>query len=236
MYGDASLIQWLFKKDHLQDVAETELDQWLERYPYFSCLYWLKARKAVNDKNALRQAALYAHYPRVLQRYLENTVPEAAGKTPKDAPSQQTPSGSEDQNRVAVPETITKASTAAANPLVLPLYTEDYFAFTRTRLPEHIDNDKPPTMEQVRSFTGWLRMMKRTPPEETSAEEATGKTDPESKDTSLRSREVVTESMAGIWEQHGQPEKAIDIYEKLILLNPEKSTYFAAKIRALKKP
>jgi len=53
---------------------------------------------------------------------------------------------------------------------------------------------------------------------------------------SITDREVVTEAMADVWEKQGNREKAIAIYQKLSLLNPAKSSYFAAKIEHLKHP
>ena len=52
---------------------------------------------------------------------------------------------------------------------------------------------------------------------------------------SLESKEVLTETMAEVWEKQGNKPKAIDIYSKLSLLEPLKSAYFAAKIEDLKK-
>ena len=40
--------------------------------------------------------------------------------------------------------------------------------------------------------------------------------------------------MAEVYIQQGKKEKARDIYQKLSLLNPAKSTYFAAKLENLK--
>ena len=42
--------------------------------------------------------------------------------------------------------------------------------------------------------------------------------------------ELISESMAKIYEIQGKKDKAIEIYKKLILQIPEKSTYFAEKI------
>ena len=51
---------------------------------------------------------------------------------------------------------------------------------------------------------------------------------------SLTTRDVVTEAMAEVWEKQGNTAKAIEVYQKLSLLNPGKSSYFAAKIELLK--
>ncbi len=50
-----------------------------------------------------------------------------------------------------------------------------------------------------------------------------------------RSDDWVSESMAEVYARQGKAKKAIEIYEKLSLLNPEKNTYFAAKIENLQK-
>jgi hypothetical protein len=45
----------------------------------------------------------------------------------------------------------------------------------------------------------------------------------------------VTEAMAEVWEKQGNTIKALELYEKLSLLDPSKSSYFAAKIEHLKQ-
>jgi hypothetical protein len=52
--------------------------------------------------------------------------------------------------------------------------------------------------------------------------------------SSIEEKEVVTEAMAEVWVKQGHNEKAAEIYRKLSLQNPSKSSYFAAKIDQLK--
>ena len=51
---------------------------------------------------------------------------------------------------------------------------------------------------------------------------------------SIERREVITETMAEVLAKQGMREKAMEMYRKLSLLEPEKSAYFAQKIEQLK--
>lgn len=50
-----------------------------------------------------------------------------------------------------------------------------------------------------------------------------------------RKDELLSESLAEVYAKQGKKEKAIEMYRKLSLLNPEKNTYFAARIEKLQK-
>ncbi len=116
-----------------------------------------------------------------------------------------------------------------------PYHTIDYFASQGIQAKEE-EKPKDQLSRQLKSFTEWLKVMKRLPVTEIAA--AVSVTDEKNvekmAETSINDREVLTEAMAEVWEKQGNKAKATDIYRKLSLLNPAKSSYFAAKIEQLK--
>ena len=116
-----------------------------------------------------------------------------------------------------------------------PYHTIDYFASQGIRNKEE-EKPKDQFSRQLKSFTEWLKIMKRLPVSEIAATvSATDEKKVENlAEISLTTRDVVTEAMAEVWEKQGNTAKAIEVYQKLSLLNPGKSSYFAAKIELLK--
>jgi hypothetical protein len=114
-----------------------------------------------------------------------------------------------------------------------PLYTSDYFASLGIKLDE---NGKPVDKlgKQLKSFTDWLKIMKKIHPDQLSQE--SGQSDIEIQKMAEKSNtkgDILTEAMADVLTQQGKITKAIEVYQKLSLLNPSKSAYFAAKINSI---
>jgi hypothetical protein len=115
-----------------------------------------------------------------------------------------------------------------------PYHTVDYFASQGIKVKLEDNPDK--LSKQLRSFTEWLKTMKKLPdaaanvpaniPSEKKVEQLA--------ETSITDSSVETEAMAEVWIKQGNPEKAIEIYRKLSLLEPSKSPYFASRISAIK--
>jgi hypothetical protein len=111
------------------------------------------------------------------------------------------------------------------------------------------------------SFTQWLKTIQKEPPAEmkreeqkpgsaSSADEIISRfieTEPRivpskaefynplkaAKQSLEEHDDLVSETLAGIFAQQGNIQRAIDMYKKLLLLRPEKSTLFAARIQEL---
>ncbi len=116
-----------------------------------------------------------------------------------------------------------------------PYHTIDYFASQGIRVSYEIKSDDR-LAQQLRSFTEWLKTMKRLPETkvESQLDEVTQQNIQEFASHSLDEKEVVTETMAEVLVKQHKEEEALVIYEKLSLLNPSKRAYFAAKIEQLK--
>ncbi|MDQ6843475.1 MAG: hypothetical protein M3Z92_03850 [Bacteroidota bacterium] len=115
-----------------------------------------------------------------------------------------------------------------------PLHTIDYFASQGIKIPEEaLTTDK--LSNQMKSFTEWLRSMKKLHPEKLAEQNSLAETIIQSAaESSNIDTEVLTEAMAEVLIKQDKKEKAIEMYHKLSLINPSKSAYFAAKIESIK--
>jgi hypothetical protein len=116
-----------------------------------------------------------------------------------------------------------------------PFHTVDYFASQGIKF---VAEERPADRfgQQLRSFTDWLKTMKKLPQAETAptADPSAERQVQQLADRSVSAGDVVTEAMAEVWVKQGNREKAIEIYHKLGLLDPEKSTYFASLAEQVK--
>lgn len=115
-----------------------------------------------------------------------------------------------------------------------PFHTIDYFASQGIKL-QQADLGKDKFGQQLRSFTEWLKSMKKIPapsPDDT-GDPVVQEQVIQFAQVSNETKEIITETMAEVWSLQGNRQKAIEIYKKLSLLNPAKSAYFASKIDKL---
>ncbi len=251
------LVKTLLQKNSLEDCSLPELQQFADRHPYFGAAQLLLTKKLQNENHEqyqeqLQKTFLFFHNPLWVEHLLqengsirveqaeenqsgtESYFPQATFSEPTDTNKEISATATEivGQNATA-PETV----QSDPEPLLIePYHTVDYFASQGIKLK---DEEKPVRKfdQQLRSFTEWLKSMKRLPvsgtittinPEAEIVVEAMA-------ESSLKDDDVYTEAMAEVWVKQGNLEKAIEIYRKLSLLDHSKSAYFASKIEALKK-
>lgn len=231
MFRDlATISQQLFNRDRPEDIEPSAIDDLLIKYPYFAAARFLKAWRsdntaAVNEDHVT--AGLYMHNPLRLYPMLHQQR-EAVEEKATPEPVVQPPAADERQVLQSTDE----------SPIVFQSYhTIDYFASQGIRL-QQAELTKDRLGQQLKSFTEWLRSMKKLPASESEipATDTGGSHQrvAESAAHSIEPKEVVTEAMAEVWAKQGNRDKAMDIYHKLSLQNPSKNDYFAAKIEQLK--
>jgi hypothetical protein len=115
-----------------------------------------------------------------------------------------------------------------------PYHTVDYFASLGIKI--NMESDKDELSRKVKSFTAWLKTMKRLQPgAETVAVKDIQSILTTHKDEERQSDAVFTEAMAEVYLKQGLRGKAIEVYDKLSLQNPLNSHIFADKISKIKE-
>jgi hypothetical protein len=132
-------------------------------------------------------------------------------------------------------EPVTVQEAGAAPTIVFePLHTIDYFASQGIKFTLE-ENPVDALGKQLKSFTDWLKTMRRLPQKnkEVVPDRLAEQAVQDFAAHSIEGKEVLTEAMAEVLAKQGMRQRARAVYEKLSLLNPEKSAYFAAKIEQL---
>jgi hypothetical protein len=214
----------LFNKENINDVEVNAMEDIISRYPYFAPARYLLATKNQSEE-ALITAGLYINNPLRLHwllNYKEPEILEAIAEKQTDQAEDKQPLQSSDESPIAFQS----------------YHTIDYFASQGIRL-QAAEMTKDKLGQQLKSFTDWLRSMKKLPTTESGGtliqeDQNRHHLVVQSAAHSIEAKEILTEAMAEVWAKQGNREKAIAIYDKLSLQNPGKSGYFAARIDQLK--
>ena len=260
MENNQVIFESLFKRNFLDEGNENFLNEITASHPYFSPAQFYLLQKSPAGSEAfqkqaaktnilfnnpywlnfqLQQAASYPQNPAdELQATKEQHTIIKEEPVVQPEPEILPADDHEDEKEIE-PMKIELKIPAEKNmmeemPLFEPMHMVDYFASQGIKLSEEAQTtDK--LGKQLRSFTEWLKTMKKVHVDLT--EESSGQTDNSIQNLAEKSNkedEILTVSMADVFARQGKIEKAIDVLEKLILLNPAKSAYFAAKIEHLK--
>lgn len=87
--------------------------------------------------------------------------------------------------------------------------------------------------EQVRVIENFIQNTPKIKPVKKGEEFVSDSSTDEEED--VRFEDIVSETLAQIYEEQGLFSQAAKVYTKLSLINPEKSDYFAARLKELKK-
>lgn len=263
MLQNQSLFEFLFNRDYSDTGNIGFLKEITGKHPYFSPAQFYLLHKTEKgsdeyDKQVCKTNILFNN-PHWLHFQLQQTGSGAAisisqqhsNKNAITANSSEEPAITINQAKHIPTEEMDNASEAEIEPMKIelklpelktnsteellfePMHVVDYFASQGIKLNEDAQTaDK--LGRQMKSFTEWLKTMKKVHESGSLPETQNDELVQTLAEKSNAENEVLTVSMAEVYIKQGKKEKAIEIFEKLSLLNPAKSAYFAAKIENLK--
>ena len=218
----------------LETIETSELEQWVNKHPYSPSLQFLLTKKyeLANESQFVTQLQkTTSYFPSALHlhQWLSNKEEDVLS-IPAD-----------DKLTSIVSEQFAQFKDAdGQEPLVfeqaLTQLQKDYFAAQGIEIDlSTIPQDK--FTKQLRSFTAWLKVLKHpdATPNLSEMGEEQEKVITAIAEKANKTEDVITESMAEIWEKQGNNRRAIATYQKLSFIFPEKSVYFASRIEQLKQ-
>jgi hypothetical protein len=221
------------------EAIETEaLEKYAMEHPYAPTIQFLLAKKYQLIASPLLTAQLYkatAYFPSSLHLHcLMNQVTQTEVNAPADAKL-----NSLLNNQVAqFNEEVDASDVLDYEKEITTSLQKDYFAAQGIELDlSKLPQDK--FTQQLRSFTAWLKVIKNKDGVDQLDQIGALGADQEQIIAQIAEKanipaDILTESMAEIWEKQGNLKKAIATYEKLSFIFPEKSVYFASRIEHLK--
>lgn len=207
------------------------LNEYRKKYPYFQSLYVVIA-KALKNRNHpkkeafVRKSSVYSANPDYLNEIINGDFKFATKHSEAKAPIVETPKeNTPDPSNLDEATEEIKATKARIDALLAGTDTPEQPASNKK---------KSSTASQVEIIEKFIKDEPSIERQKISRNEAP------SKQVDLASKALrdvdsfETETLAKLMAMQGKPRKAINIYKKLSLKFPEKSTYFAGQIEEIK--
>jgi hypothetical protein len=252
------IVKELFQSDSLDSVSLKQLGDLVNAYPYFGAARYLLLQKLREEEplafeEQAEKTALYFTDPFWMQWQLQHEKKSRNGaqvSVPSPEPeaipvqvadheeTEEEEATPDEQNAVgksAMQQAVQASAEHSEDALAFePYHTVDYFASQGIKFVQEA-NPKDKLGKQLKSFTEWLKVMKKLPQKNdmTETDESVTATIALDAAHSIEEKEVVTETMAEVLAKQGKTDKAAEVYRKLSLLYPGKSAYFAARIEQL---
>ena len=239
--------------------AIDKLNRLIDEYPYFHTGHqlYLKGLRQTDEKKMplqLKKTALYVRDRDVLYHYINRPSPQTSviqiqNPSPPSSLPRQAPSPEDEERRNMNELAIAEENISASSVEIRDVYSEGQLVADLIRTSHRkigssgtqpqitpvkeettennavVDNNRRWTSGELIDF--FLKSNHKIVPGNSQYEA-------DLSESLIDNQEIFTETLADIYATQGYKDKAIEIYEHLILKYPEKHIYFAAQIERLK--
>lgn len=200
-----------------EEITLPELKQLSEKYPFAQAFQLLYAQKLKEENspeyaNQWQKALLQSNNPFFLHSIF--AYPKKGIITNEEIDSE-TIRESEKGDSEPIPQLKIEAiDPATAELSFTPYYTVDYFASQGIKISDIKSTDQ--FANQLKSFTDWLKQMRRLPEAQITLQLTTKdeKLVEKIAANSVSDNDAVTEAMAEVWQKQGNIQKSIQTYQK----------------------
>ncbi len=210
------------------------LNEYRKKYPYFQSLYVVIAKALKNQNHPkteafIKKTAAYSANPKYLNEIIDGDFMFISKRQEDNTPVVEILKEQAEETK-----TKSELEQTALDIKATKARIEALLASTETQEAEVSQKKKPSVISQVEIIEKFIK-------DEPSIErQKLSQTDLPSNQVDLASKAIKdvdsfeTETLAKLMAMQGKSRKAINIYKKLSLKFPEKSTYFAARIEEIK--
>jgi tetratricopeptide (TPR) repeat protein len=244
-----TFIHLIHHTDQVSPADKETLEEVIRQYPYFQLAHFLLAKAHNQEQTVLttdkvKKAAVYApdrgmlkkflSIKKFAQEYISPVISTAEKNVEADSPAASTTSGTE-------PVIEHPALPMSDYQLAGTEKEEEIQLQTLSAVSPHMQEEKPEIdKREIRKIkqNEIIENFIKAEPRISAAQAKDKGVEMSAEDLSEKTVDTATgfvsENLANIMVKQGKIDKAIDIYEKLILKYPQKNAYFAAKIEGLK--
>lgn len=240
---------YLDNPSQIKNLQPDKLWQLLKKYPYFQSARLMLARQLHDTGHeafplALKLAAAYAYDRRVLLNLIENQIPDKTAESKNQIDEVSSSDLTESLKTSSVDSEKADSDEIPVEQKAISFTGKqlETIQLIKARLGNiHYVEDqdegtlKPINTGESQEFDDIIEKFLQNNPRINSPRRDFFNPVDVARQSSIEPEDVVTETLAWVYEKQGLNEKAIKIYEKLLLLFPEKRTYFAARIKNLEE-